>query len=161
MLLYSCDQLRLLNHAGPPTRLARKSIFRHRLWQPCKSESVVTSGDSVRVPPITNNVNNNVNKPSATDLDCSAQTSLKVGWLNVQSLSNKTSAVLELIDDKHLDVLVLTETWHRSSDDISLRLAAPADFTAVDVVRTSDPAHGGVVFLHRKRHKCTRLYYHS
>ena len=111
----------------------------------------------MRVPPITNNVNNNVNKPSATDLDCSAQTSLKVGWLNVQSLSNKTSAVLELIDDKHLDVLVLTETWHRSSDDISLRLAAPADFTAVDVVRTSDPAHGGVVFLHRKRHKCTRI----
>ena len=55
-------------------------------------------------------------------------------------------------------MLVLTSvTWHWSSDDISLRLAAPADFTAVDVVRTSDPAHGDVVFLHWKRHKCTRI----
>ena len=112
----------------------------------------------MQVPPIINNVNNNVNKPSATDLNCGAQTTLQVSRLNVQSFSNKTNAVFELIGDKHLDVLVLTETWHQSSDDISLCLAAPAGFTAVDVVRISDPAHGGVVFLHQVSqvyHDCT------
>ena len=36
-------------------------------------------------------------------------------------------------------------------------MAAPTDFTAVDVVHMGDPAHGGVVFLHHKRHKCTRI----
>lgn len=113
--------------------------------------------ESASVPPISKDVNKDVNKRSAADLNCIAHTTLKAGWLNVQSLSNKTGAIHELIDDKGLDVLVLTETWHRSSEDISLRLAAPADFTAVDAVRVKDPAHGGVVFLHRKRHKCTRI----
>ena len=68
-----------------------------------------------------------------------------------QSLTEKTGAVYETIDDNELDVLVLTETWHRSSDDIALRLAAPADFVAVDAVRESNPGYGGVAFFHRKR----------
>jgi hypothetical protein len=35
---------------------------------------------------------------------------VRVGWLNVRSLSNKTVAIHETIDDRALDVLVLTET---------------------------------------------------
>ena len=45
-----------------------------------------------------------------------------------------------MIDDRQLDVLAVTETWHRSSDDLSLRLAAPPDYTA-DAVRETDPGH--------------------
>ena len=42
---------------------------------------------------------------------------LRIGFLklNWQSLSNKTTAVHDTIDDRLLDVLVLTETWYRSS----------------------------------------------
>ena len=53
---------------------------------------------------------------------------LKIGWLNVQSLRNKTSAIHEIIEERDLDAAILTETWHRSSDDVSLRLAVPTGF---------------------------------
>ena len=47
---------------------------------------------------------------------------ISIGWLNVQSLRNKTDAVEEIVRDRSLDVLALTETWHTDSDDICLRL---------------------------------------
>ena len=46
----------------------------------------------------------------------SADQAISVGWLNVQSLRNKTDAVEELVRDRSLDVLALTETWHTDSD---------------------------------------------
>ena len=51
-----------------------------------------------------------------------------IGWLNVRSLSNKTTTVHETMVDKSLDVFVATETWHHSSAHVSLRLATPADY---------------------------------
>ena len=51
----------------------------------------------------------------------------------------------------------LTETWHRSDDDISLRLAAPSSYSAVDAVRKSDPNHGGIVVIHSSRYRCVRV----
>jgi len=53
--------------------------------------------------------------------------STRVGWLKARSLSDKTTAVYETIDDRFLDVLAVTEMWHRSSDDLSLRVAALHD----------------------------------
>jgi len=35
--------------------------------------------------------------------------------------------------------LILTELWHGSADDISLRLAMPSGFSFVDYVRPHDP----------------------
>jgi len=40
----------------------------------------------------------------------SADQTISIGWLNVQSLRNKTDAVEELVRDRSLDVLALTET---------------------------------------------------
>ena len=51
----------------------------------------------------------------------SADQAISIGWLNVQSLRNKTDAVEELVRDRSLDVLALTETWHTHSDDVSRR----------------------------------------
>jgi len=127
----------------------QKSTFRQHLWQPW-AEPAVTSRDFGAAQPIVDDVNT-VGEPHLFT------SGLKVGWLNVQSLSNKTTAVHELIDDRRLDVLVLTETWHDSSDDICLRLAAPDDYASVDAVRPSDPHHGGVVFVHRKCYQCTQI----
>ena len=49
------------------------------------------------------------------------------------------------------------ETWYGSSDDVSLRLAGPTGFLAVDAVRKSDPNHGGIVVFHRSRKRCARV----
>ena len=54
-------------------------------------------------------------------------------------------------------MLAVTETWHRSSDDICLRLAAPDGYTTVDAVRTADPGHGGIAVFYRKRFTCARI----
>jgi len=71
--------------------------------------------------------------------------------LNARSISNKTTAVNETIIDRHLDVLAVTETWHRSRDDVCLRLAVPDGYTTVDAVRLRDPGHGGIAVFYRKQ----------
>ena len=73
---------------------------------------------------------------------------LRIGWLNVRSLSKKTVAVREAIESNNLDVLALTETWHHDSGDICLRDAAPPDFAVVDAVRESQPGYGGIAVLY-------------
>jgi Endonuclease/Exonuclease/phosphatase family len=82
---------------------------------------------------------------------------LLVGWLNAQSMINKTIAIGDVIADKRLDVLAVTETWHRSTDYICLRLATPSGYTSVDAVRDSDPGHGGIVLFHRNTYVCTKI----
>jgi len=52
------------------------------------------------------------------DTGRSADPGISIGWLNVQSLHNKTDAVEELVRDRSLDVLALTETWHTDTDDV-------------------------------------------
>ena len=86
-----------------------------------------------------------------------AKSPLRCGWLNARSLSNKTSAVHDTIDDWRLDVLAVTETWHHSSDDLSLRLSVPPDYAVADVARVSAPGHGGVAVFYRRHFTCTRI----
>ena len=66
----------------------------------------------------------------------------------------KTTAIHEIIEERNL---ILTETWHGSSDDVSLHLAVPTGFSTVDAVRKSDPNHGGIVVSHRSRYRCVRV----
>jgi len=77
--------------------------------------------------------------------------------LNVQSLSaSKIDAVGELITDRSLDALALSETWHSSSDDARLRLVTPAGYAVVDASRPSGRA-GGVAVVYRKHLKCSEI----
>ena len=46
---------------------------------------------------------------------------VRVGWLNVRSLSNKTAAVYETVVDRSLDMIALTEVRRQTSTDICLR----------------------------------------
>ena len=116
MLTYSASDLHTLRHDNPPARAVRKSIFRSHLWRPCAERRSADRSD--------------VNNVSA-DHD----RRLRIGWLNVRSLNNKTVAVRETIESNNLDVLALTETWHQHSGDVCLRDAAPPDFAVADVVR--------------------------
>jgi len=94
---------------------------------------------------------------SQLEMHLFAKQDLRAGWLNTQSLSNKSIAVCETIKERCIDVLALTETWHHSSDDICLRLSTPPGYAAVDQLRPSDPDHGGIVVIYRSSLKCTRL----
>ena len=97
MLTYTADSLLSLGHSRPPSRAVRKAIFSARVWQPCAARN---SADRPYV-------NKHVNKQPA-DRD----RRLRVGWLNVRSLTNKSTAVQEAIVTQNLDVLALTETSH-------------------------------------------------
>ncbi|ESO03906.1 hypothetical protein HELRODRAFT_172934 [Helobdella robusta] len=71
---------------------------------------------------------------------------IKVGLLNIRSLGPNVDDVHGLLNDS-LDVLMLTETWHKSSDNICLSLAKPRDFSFLEQVRLNDPGHGGLVTI--------------
>ena len=88
------------------------------------------------------NANYNVNINRENNLNVS------FGLLNIRSLTSKIDSVYELIHDE-LDIFVLTESWHGSSSDISLRLAMPPGYSFVDYVRPHDPYHGGLVVFFR------------
>ena len=87
----------------------------------------------------------------------SADRAVSIGWLNAQSLRNKTDAVSELNGDRSLDVLALTETWHTDSDDVCLRLATPPGYAVADVARSPCRAGGGVAVIYRQHLKCCRV----
>jgi hypothetical protein len=80
---------------------------------------------------------------------------LKFGSLNVRSLFKKSNDIVDLITDYDLDVLALTETWHCSNTDLSLRCAAPSGYCFLDVPRavvTDDICgqnHGGIAIFYR------------
>ena len=78
-----------------------------------------------------------------------------IGWLNVQSLTNKTFIVNDLITERSLDVLALTETWHTDSNDVRLRLATPDGYAMVDAARQDGRGGGGVAVIYRKHLRCS------
>ena len=96
MLTYTPTQLRAMNHTRPPPRDVRKLLFITHLWQPERYRG------RRRLPAVgPRAVTVNVNKPSPR----SADPSMTIGWLNVQSLTNKIDVVTSTIDDHSLDVL--------------------------------------------------------
>ena len=50
----------------------------------------------------------------------------------------------------NLDVLVLTESWHGSSENLCLRLAMPPGYSFYDFLRPHDPYHGGIIIYFKK-----------
>ena len=147
---YTHDQLCAFNHDRPPCRSVRKAIFSHRLWR-SKRQRYRPTAQSRGCDGIVNKTHVHGHASSRPS------SSLRLGWLNARSICNKTTAVNETIADRRLDVFAVTETWHHSSDDITLRLSAPSDYTTADAVRAHDPGHGGIVVFYRKRFTCSRL----
>jgi len=148
MLTYLPDELRSLAVCRPPARSVRKRLFTLHLWwparrgRPCASP---TTGHRADLDPVASTKQ-------------SADRGLSLGWLNVQSLRNKTVTVEKTITEQSLDVLPLTETWpHVDSSDDSLRLATPESYAVVDVPRQSSRQGGGVAIIYRKHLRCSIL----
>ncbi|ESO08390.1 hypothetical protein HELRODRAFT_169215 [Helobdella robusta] len=84
-------------------------------------------------------------------------TMMKLGLLNVRSLSNKSVVIYDALLHNKIDVIVLTETWHRASNDDSVKSALPLGYGYVDAVREFDPAHGGLIVMVKDVYSLRRL----
>ena len=91
-----------------------------------------------------------------------SQSHIKFATYNVRSLGNKFSSVSEFITDNKLDLVAVTETWHLSQDDVSVRRSIPPGYRIVDVPRAhsvdTDPTRlrGGGIILYLRDHFVVR-----
>ena len=72
---------------------------------------------------------------------------LKIGLLNVRSLTSKAIIVNELITDHNLDVIGLTETWLKPDEFTVLNEASPPGYTSDHIPRASRKG-GGVANIY-------------
>ncbi|ESO10273.1 hypothetical protein HELRODRAFT_183798 [Helobdella robusta] len=72
-----------------------------------------------------------------------------LGLLNIRSIVPKYEMVCDIIRGE-LDILVLIETWHGSSDEFAVRCAMPPGYKFVDYVRPHDLYHGGIIIYFKK-----------
>ena len=69
---------------------------------------------------------------------------LSVGCLNVRSLCNKTSRVLELLNDQKIDICCITETWLKQNDSA---IFAEIHDHKFDIINAPRKGRGGGVAL--------------
>ena len=150
MLTYTSAELRhLAAITRTPLRAARKTLFTFHLWLPECQRSPVCECVRHAAPPF--------NSPPAFDPGSADRPGLTtVGWLNAQSIRNKSDEVSEMIIDQSLNVTVLTETFHTASDDACLRLATPPGYAVADAARPSRRG-GGIAVIFRKNWKSATL----
>ena len=144
MLSYSADQLCALNRDDrPPSRSVRKAIFSLRLWFPRRRHSSrIVHGSGTR----------RYARSGGPNLSCNR---LSFGLLNANSVTDRSTAISDVITTEQLDVMAITETWHRASTDVSLKRCAPTGYAIIDVPRPSRA--GGVALLFNNRFNAKRI----
>ena len=81
--------------------------------------------------------------PSPASTSC-----LRLATLNIRSVAKKDAAVRDVIVDNRLDLLVLTETWLKSTDHHAVtKDMLPQDYEVFHYFRPTD--EGGVDVIHR------------
>uniref|UniRef100_A0A8C6S6Z5 Reverse transcriptase domain-containing protein n=1 Tax=Neogobius melanostomus TaxID=47308 RepID=A0A8C6S6Z5_9GOBI len=78
----------------------------------------------------------------------SQQKPLKTALFNTRSLNNKSLLLCEFINDNKLDILCLTETWHKPLEYIALNQTTPPGYSYIDNPRL-DRRGGGIAVIHR------------
>jgi Endonuclease-reverse transcriptase len=146
MLTYSADQLCALKRDDrPPLRRVRKAIFGLHLWFPrLRHPSRTKHGGGTR----------RYARDGGSGSSCNG---LSFGLLNARSVSvtDRSTAISDVISSRHLDVLAFTETWHRAGTDVSLKRCAPTGYSIIDVPRPT--RGGGVALLFDSRLTAKRL----
>ena len=75
-------------------------------------------------------------------MDTRSQNNLKCGFVNIQSVGNKTIEIRELIVEKSLDILALAETWLSVNDEAKIHELTPSTHTFLHAPRAN--RRGGV-----------------
>lgn len=57
------------------------------------------------------------------------------GLQNVQSINSKLDNVVDLLEDYHLNLLVLTETWHEDLDWVAIRILRGLGLSVIEAAR--------------------------
>ena len=146
--VYLADQLCALNRDDrPPPRRVRKTIFNRHLWWPkWRHPSRAVFGCGTRRYPRGGG--------SSTTF-----AGVRLGLLNARSVLRKSTAICDTVSAEQLDVLAITETWHRTADDLPLKRFAPPGYAIVDAPRCNPSASrgGGVALLSSNRFTAKRL----
>lgn len=116
------------NHTGPPDRATRHTLFALNLWRPRWMRHHLSSTNQIRPRPLSSRVKTSPKNSLANEI--------KIGWLNVRLLTNKSIAIRELIDERCYNIFTASETWHHQMDDICLKLACGTNYAVIDKVRT-------------------------
>lgn len=133
-VVYGKECLYSLRHESPPLRTTRKVLFHFGLWWPkWRWSSHVRSQSSIGA-----KLEKCMNKVTANGVS--------IGWLNVQSITNKSSSIRELIDDRSFDVFIASDTWHQKSSDVSLKRICSQDYSVVECSRDTGRGAGLAAF---------------
>ena len=104
---------------------------------------------------------NNLVKINLTSCSGSATCSrIKLGLLNIRSLAPKADIVNEIITDKQLSVLCLTETWVKQGEYLALNESTPPGFSYYHTPRISGRG-GGVATLYNTDMGLTQIAGHK
>ena len=112
MLTYTSAELRTLSvNSHPSPRAVRKSLFTFHLWRPEHQRRRLPALEGLqhaKPSPVFNSATVCDGPAAARSADRS--TSIAIGWLNAQSLRNKTDCIGTIVADRSLDIIALTET---------------------------------------------------
>jgi len=129
MSRYTALELHMLRRYDiTPPRAVRKTIFSLQLWRPCLQRRHVQwqeqqTGISHSVP-----------------IDIDTET-VSCSLLNACSVGNKSALSCWIIADSHTDVLLMTETWHKNAESVSLKWVMPGRYKCIYVARPLAPHH--------------------
>ena len=93
---------------------------------------------------------NNLIRPNLS-ISCNHGKMLQLGLLNARSVRNKSLSTADLIIDRKLDILAITETWLKGdiTDNVIVGELVPSGYSILSVPRT-DRVGGGVALIFRK-----------
>ena len=128
-------------------RCTRKLLFHYGLWQPAYARRRVKLAEPTVSP--------STGLPAPPRIE-----GVRVATWNIHSLNKKYLAVADTILANDIDLLVVTESWHRSSADVAIRRSSPPGFNFIDRPRPGaldDPPGGGLVIYHRDTLSAKRI----